>query len=198
MIKRLLICGALLLALPASAQAKKTTCSSGKTDLVHGRTRVFHTRDHWYLCSARLRHPREFMDSGTDGAYAKPSAFRMFGSRIGFAVYWEDAVTGGWDADWIDVRTGEVRYTEITPDTPLPAADAQAVAVDADGSLAFIEGDETGQWIGYARNGVHRFHATKLLTTQTPGDVVPDSLSYAGGVVSWTTTSGVTSSLPAS
>jgi hypothetical protein len=195
-IKRLLICGAVLLLLPATAQAK-LTCSSGKADLAHGKTRVFYTRDHWYLCSSRIRRPHELMDSGTDGAYVKPSAFRLFGNRVGFAVYWEDAVAGGWDAEWVDVRTGELRYTDITPDTPLPVADAQAVAVDADGSIAFVEGDEDGQWIGYARNGVHRFHATKLLTQVDAGDVVPDSLAYANGTVSWTTTAGVTSSLPA-
>jgi hypothetical protein len=199
-IKRLLICSALLLALPASAQAK-TTCSSGKTDFAQGKTRAFHTTSksvtRWYLCSARVRHPHEFTESGIDGAYVQPSAFRLFGNRLAFAVYWEDAVTGGWDAEWIDVRTGELRYTEITPDTDVPVGDAQAIAVDGDGSVAVIGGDEEGQWIGYARNGVHHFHATKLLTTFTPGDVVPDSLAYADGVVSWTDTAGVSSSMPA-
>ncbi len=197
MLKRLLTVTAILLLLPATAEAK-LRCSSGKTALQAGKTRIFQSkrRGPWYLCSARLRRPHEFFSVNEDASEV-PSEFRLFGRRVGFAVAWEDGVEAGWDAGWVDVNTGEVREFEIEPDTVVPGDETQAVAVDADGSVAFIQDNSPeGQVIGWALNGIRRFDGPEVLTTIAAGDVVPGSLAFDNGVVSWTTTAGVAGSMP--
>ena len=68
--------------------------------------------------------------------------------------------------------------------------DGQAVAVDGDGSTAVLEaGQQHKAVIGWAQNGVYRLHRMQTLTSLDE-PVVPSSLTFVNGVVSWTTVAG--------
>jgi hypothetical protein len=177
----------LIVALTAHAD-----CGSGRTEFRDGATRIFSTRQgspastrhtvSYYVCSASLRRPHRFA-SGED----ELSKFRRSGPRVGFARTWTEGVGSGWDAGWVDIRTGRERDREISSsdgDTAIPSGRPQAVAVGGSGALAFLQRHGHRQLIGYLpRDGAPRRVADAT-------GVVPSSLALARGRITWTTTSG--------
>jgi hypothetical protein len=163
---------ALLLALALAG------CGSGVTLFEEGPTRIFLSDSGRavYVCSARLQEPQAFADGGDE-----LFAFRQAGRRVGFA-------SRTVDAGWVDTTTAEVRTVHAGSAVQ---TDRQAVAVGADGSVAFLERSFEGQTIGYARNGPARLGRPRVLATVPAGDVVPESLAVMSGTVFWRTTSGV-------
>jgi hypothetical protein len=180
---------ALIVALGAHAGVD---CTSGHTEFRDGPTRIFSTRHEspgstrravsYYLCSASLRRPHRFV-SGED----ELSEFRRSGPRVGFARTWTEGVASGWNAGWVDIRTGRERDREISSndgDTNIPGGRPQAVAVGGSGALAFLQRHGRGQVIGYLPvRGSPRVVAAVSA-------VVPRSLALARGRITWRTTSG--------
>lgn len=173
----------MLPALISLALLSSPACGSGVTLFEDAGTRVFLSSDGQVasVCSGRLPQPRAF--AGEMAAH-ELVALRRFGPRVGFVL----SSAGGWDAGWVDSRTGEARSV---PDAP---GEGQAVAVGAGGSIAFLGRSWRGQSISYARNGANRLGRPRVLATVTTGDVVPESLEVGNGMVSWTEMSGATRS----
>jgi hypothetical protein len=166
-------------------------CASGHTEFRDGPTRIFSIRREspvstrhtasYYICSASLRRPHRFA-SGED----ELSEFRRFGPRVGFARTWTEGVASGWNAGWVDIRTGRERDREISSsdgDTAIPGGRPQAVAVGGSGALAFLQRHGRGQVIGYLP-----LHGPPRVVATATG-VVPGSLALAHGRITWTTRS---------
>src|SRR4051812_22786726 len=96
----------LIVALTAHAD-----CGSGRTESRDAAPRISsppqgppastrHTVS-YYVCSSSLRRPHRFA-SGED----ELSKFRRDGSRVGFARTWTEGVASGWNAGWVDIRSG--------------------------------------------------------------------------------------------
>lgn len=202
MLRRLLpILALLFLLAPGSASAAELSCKSGHTVWSQGRARIFSTASKYprgtlhklYLCSKTVRRPRAFDDDyDVDETFEH---WRAFGRYVAYAVPWEDGVEAGWDARWVDIATGESRGRGIEPDTPVERGEAQALAVDGDGSIAFLEaGGEHKSVIGWAPNGVYTMHGPRVLAA-LDDDVDPGSLTFADGVVAWRTAAGAPASV---
>jgi hypothetical protein len=186
-----------LLLVPGGASASGPTCKSGHTIWSHGQARLFSTVSTYsrgslhrlYLCSRTVRRPRLFEDDyDIDATFGH---WRASGRYVAYAVSWEDGVEAGWSAGWVDIATGESRGQGITPDTPVDRGEPLAVAVDGDGSIAFLEA--AGQHksvIGWVPNGVYKMHSARVLTTLDDA-VVPSSLTFVDGGVAWKTEAGV-------
>jgi hypothetical protein len=183
---------------PTDASAR-VDCGSGHTEFRDGPTRIFSTRHEslgstrravsYYVCSARLRRPHRFV-SGED----ELSEFRRSGPRVGFARTWTEGVASGWNAGWVDIRTGRERDREISSndgDTDIPSGAPQAVAVGGSGALAFLQGHRHGQLIGY----LPLRGSPRVVATAT--GVLPGSLALAHGRITWVTRSGERGSAPA-
>ena len=200
-LRRLLPLALLSLLTPGSAAAKGQPCSAGHTIWSHGHARIFSTAvkypagtlHRFYLCSKTVRHPRLFDDD--EDVDASFGHWRASGRYVAYAVSWEDGVEAGWDARWVDLATGETRVRGIEPDTPIEPGEPQALAVDGDGAIAFLEtGGEHKAVIGWVPNGVYACTALDQLTTLDE-PVVPSSLSFVDGVIAWTTEAGAASSV---
>jgi hypothetical protein len=172
--------------------ALTANCTSGHTEFRDGATRIFSTRHEslgstrhtvsYYVCSASLRRPHRFA-SGED----ELAEFRRSGPRVGFARTWTEGVASGWNAGWVDIRTGRERDREISSsdgDTDIPRGRPQAVAVGASGALAFLQRHGHAQLIGYLP-----VHGPPRRVVGATG-VVPGSLALAGRRITWRTSSG--------
>jgi hypothetical protein len=167
-------------------------CAAGHTAFRDGATRIFSVRREsrvstrhtvsWYVCSASLPRPHRFA-SGAD----ELSEFRRTGPRVGFARTWIEGSVSGWNAGWVDIRTGRERDREISSsdgDTAIPGGRPQAVAVGGSGALAFLQRHGRRQIIGYLP-----LHGHPRQVASATG-VVPGSLALAHGRITWTTTAG--------
>lgn len=211
--RRALLCVAVAVvaafaAAPATGAArghKRLTCHSGVTVFHQGGTRVFWAargragRQHpvWYACSSSLRRPRAFVHGAltTDDVVFR---FRAAGARVGFV--WESLKPNGFGVNqkvvigWIDVTSGITRQAVVG--APGAAGnpnfgDVKGVAVGDDGAMALVvKADDDSEVIGFAPILPDRLGSPQPLSTVASGDVIPRSLTLAGGAISWTTRSG--------
>ncbi len=200
----LALAAALVVAAPGlAAFPKPRSCGAGEGIFRDGRVRLFTVEGtvdgeqawRFYVCSARIRTPRRFNETspGTDETL---STFRRSGRRVAFL----DTLVGGESFDqvlgWVDLRTGRARFA------PLAAADdgplVRAVVADARGGLAYLQDDEErGQRVGYARLGPRgTLGVPRIRAVVATGDVRPRSLAVRDGVITWSTRSGATGSVP--
>ena len=176
---------ALAAALLAPAHAR---CTAGKTRFHEGRTRIFQTRDGYYVCSAWLRRPRLLVET-SDGSLDDLYAFHRTGRRVAFAWAWIGGDDEGWVAAWVDVSTGRMRLINVNPLSDVPFGEGEAVVAGPDGSMAFVEKvDDGGVMIGYAPYTAGTLGAPRVVVEDA--DVVPASLSLNGDTISWRTAAG--------
>lgn len=204
MLRRLLPILFIALLVPAHADAaKRLTCKSGHTAWAQPGARIFWTTHKYeegtfriyYLCSRSIKHPSRFYDDQYADLALGP--WRSYGRYVSFVVEWEDGAAAGWDAFWVDLATGEVRGNRVVGDTAIFAGDPQALAVDRDGSIAFLAKGENDQSIvGWLSDGVYKLAAAQTLAT-VDGPVDPASLTFSDGLIAWTTTAGVPGSVRA-
>jgi hypothetical protein len=174
---------ALALAAPGHAP-----CTAGKTRFHEGRTRIFQTRDGYFVCSAWLRRPRSIVEAG-DGSLDAVYAFHRTGRRVAFVWSWIGGDDEGWVAAWIDVSTGRMRLINVNPLSDVPFGEGEAVVAGPDGSVAFVEKVDGGGFaIGYAPFDGRRFGAPRVVVPDS--DVVPASLSLSGDTIAWRTAAG--------
>ena len=70
--------------------------------------------------------------------------------------------------------------------------DVKSVAVGSDGSMALVvKAEDDSEVIGYAPNLPQALGSPRPLFTMDSGDVMPSSLTLAGGAVTWSTRSGM-------
>jgi hypothetical protein len=209
-----IVAGALALAVPAASSARShsraLTCHSGVTVFHQGSARLFWTgrghpgRKHpvWYACSSSLKRPHAFVRGGltTDDVVSR---FRAAGTRVGFV--WESLKPNGFGVDqkivigWVDTATGSTNEAVVgqpgDPGSP-NFGDVKGVAVGDDGAMALVvKAADDSDVIGYAPALADRLGDPRALFTVQAGDVVPRSLTLAGGAITWTTRSGVPGSV---
>ena len=209
-----LAAGALALAVPAASSARShpraLTCHSGVTVFHQGSARLFWSerghpgRKHpvWYACSSTLHRPRPFVQGHltTDDVV---SHFRVAGTRVGFV--WESLKANGFGVDekvvigWVDTVSGATHQT-VVPQPGNPSrpsfGDVKGVAVGDDGAMALVvKASDDSEVIGYAPALTGRLGDPRALFTVDSGDVIPPSLTLAGGAITWNTRSGVAGSV---
>jgi hypothetical protein len=209
-----LAAGALALAVPAASSARThsraLTCHSGVTVFHQGSARLFwvgrgqsgRTHPVWYACSSTLHRPHAFVRGHltTDDVVFR---FRSAGTRVGFV--WESLKPNGFGVNqkivvgWVDTVTGATHHAVVGQpgDAGSPNfGDVQSVAVGDDGSMALVvKASDDSQVIGYAPALPNGLGNPRALFTVQAGDVVPRSLTLAGGTITWTTQSGVPGSV---
>jgi hypothetical protein len=203
-LRRLLPLTLALALVPATASAAKTTCHSGHTLWSLGHARIF-TKGGFkgaygpfsklYLCSPKVRHPR-WINEDRDLADSRWDHWYASGRYVAYIDEWADAVVAGWAVQSVDLATGETRWREIADDTGISPGAPLAVAIDRDGSMAFLGDGYDQPVVGWVRNGVYAMHAPKVLATLAE-PVEPSSLRFTDGVVAWTTKAGAAGSVRA-
>jgi len=212
-----LAAGLLALAVPAASSARThshaLTCHSGVTVFHQGNTRLFwagrghpgHKHPVWYACSSALRRPHAFV-AGHLTTDDLVSHFRAAGTRVGFV--WESLKANGFGVDqkivigWVDVASGATHQAVVgQPGDPTSPnfGDVKGVAVGDDGAMALVvKASDDSEVIGYAPALTDRLGDPRALFTVQAGDVIPRSLTLAGGAISWMSKSGVPGSVSVS
>jgi hypothetical protein len=195
------------------AKTKKITCRSGVTVLQDGQTRLFRVRlrtvhpyrfqpksyNAWYLCSAWVRKPR-IVDPGDD-EWESPGIrrVRVIGSLIAYLDDWNDPSDSGTMIGWVDPRTGHGETIEILgPGSALEftLGNVDGFTVRDDGSIAlvgpvFAGSVGAGQAVVFIEHPAGKPLSKPRIIARVPaGDVVPSSLAFGDGTVTWTTKSG--------
>ena len=168
--------------------AQAVTCESGKTLFSDADARVFRDGNDVYLCSATATAPVRVLDASYT---TRLDVFRRFGDRIALADTWVDGVAAGFEAGWLDDRTGAIHFSGDSSDT-LPFGRVQFAAVGRSGSVAALvrPPDRRSQLVVYARFGGGQLGTPRVIARVPAGDAVPSSLRVAGGKVVWRTRAG--------
>ena len=196
------LAAAALAAAPAASHARaRLTCHSHHPKFHDGRIKVF-TRigpldnQRWFLCSARFRHPKLFLD---EGQYIEDSQIhlRRFGNRIGYGWVWDDGAGGGWEVGWVDVRSAFSPATAVDFDDLQDSLGIKGVAVGKRGDMAYLEGTEAnpnsplpGERVGYVPVRGKGLGRPRTLMDVPTADVLPGTLALSSTQVTWKTKGG--------
>jgi len=150
----------------------------------------------WFLCSARFRRPRLFLDEGASVIDFEPH-FKRFGDRIGYAWLWSSNPNGGWEMGWVDVRTAFSPALSVSFEDVKDSLGIKGFAVGARGDMAYLEGvgsnakhPRGAERIGYVPVRGRGLGDPHTLVRFGSPRVRPGSLSLSSMRIAWTTKSG--------
>lgn len=138
-----------------------------------------------YVCSSRLRKPKQFLDVNTFGGQPL-GEFRRFGPRLLFTADW-GGDEGSLGIGWVDLRTG--KESDVAPDFSTFDEDV----LGSDGGLAV----RSEKKIYYAPSGPKGLGRLRPIAT-VAGEPAKKSLSVHDGQVWWMTADGQSASAPTS
>jgi hypothetical protein len=207
----------------STERSSKPTCRSGKT-LFHKSgvrafvvVRMFVDRDHprerspyktFYVCGRRSHKPR-VIEEGDPFTRTVAYGFRLFGLRLGFVTH-SEGFSNGSDTrvGWLDLRIGQLRTGLINagenaePGDPTVLDGYVTYAIASDGTVA-IMGSEEEHPVAHSEQEVdllalesRSLGPPRQLFATSNGGLVPGSIGITETSVTWTTTTGQTSSAP--
>ena len=150
----------------------------------------------WFLCSARFRRPKLFLDEGASVIDFEPH-FKRFGNRVGYAWLWSSNPNGGWEMGWVDVRTAFSPAVSVSFEDVRDSLGIKGLAVGPRGDMAYLEGGGSNakhprgtERIGYVPVlGKGLGNPRTLVHFRSPR-VRPGSLSLSTMRIAWTAKSG--------
>jgi hypothetical protein len=150
----------------------------------------------WFLCTARFRRPKLFLDEGASTVDLEPH-FRRFGNRIGYAWLWSSNPNGGWEMGWVDVRTAFSPAVSVSFNNVKDSLGIKGFAVGARGDMAYLEGvgsnarhPRGAERIGYVPVRGKGLGNPRTLVRFPAPQIRPGSLALSPTRVTWTEKSG--------
>jgi hypothetical protein len=155
-----------------------------------------------YACLPGERRPQVLFD-GEVGTVTSANSFAVSGNRLGFLARQEGGVAEDSSFVWVNIKTRVVKSGEFnvaspdnSPGEPV-APDAEVhFAIAPDGAVAVIGSNGQEQEVLLMRALPRSLGKPRELGSSSTGAIKLDSIAITRTTVSWTTTGGVTHTVP--